>query len=353
VRRLLLALTAFLLPGFVPAPALADRATADFYAQRGEKALLAKDWAAAQEQFRKAISEEADHLPGHLGLAEALLGAGSQGDGLSTLRRAVEIADVTKPFPAAWTAAAAKARRRLAEVDVTGAQLERLVDKYVGDLLSFADRWTAKDLDTATLALNEAMRLRPEHSRVKAVAAKVAKADEATWISLWNGVDKTGWEGTGVDAWKVVGGELRCEAEDAALLAKARVLSGDHDVRVAARLLDAPKEGPAQMMVLFPWTSDAAHAAFGVEDGHLVWREEQGKKQQEPRLRTPLSQVPSIDPTGWNVYEMRFRGEEVVALVNKRVVGTFPRPKDGGTGQLVLRVQAVHASFLRMEVRPR
>jgi hypothetical protein len=354
LRRLLPALAALLLLGGVPAPALADRATADFYAQRGEKALLAQDWAGAQEQFRKAIAEDGDHLPGHLGLAEAFLGAGSTADGLAALRRAVEVAESLKPLPAAWTSAASRARRRLAEVDVSGAQLERTIDRYVADLLSFADRWTAKDLDAAALALAEAQRLRPDHSRAKAVAAKIAKADEASWVSLWDGVDKAGWDGLDREEWKVIGGEMRGEVGETPLLLKAKTLSGDHDVRVVARILDGAMEGPARMMLLFPWTSDAPYAAFGVEDGHLVWREEQGKVQREPRLRMPLAEVPSpFDPAGLNVYEMRFRGDEVVALVNKKVVGTFPRSKDRGTGQLALRVQDVRASFLRVEVRSR
>src|SRR5947208_1106759 len=67
--------------------ALADRTSAEYLAQRADKALKARDFAGAQTLFRKALDEDATFLPAEEGLAEALLGAGDQAAGVEEYRK--------------------------------------------------------------------------------------------------------------------------------------------------------------------------------------------------------------------------------------------------------------------------
>ena len=92
VRRILLVLALLLLPG----QALADRAAAESNAALGDKALLGKDWAKAEEHFRKALADDGSFLPARYGLSQALLWSGRVSTGLEELRKFRKASEVEK-----------------------------------------------------------------------------------------------------------------------------------------------------------------------------------------------------------------------------------------------------------------
>jgi len=335
-------------------PSHADRTTAEFYAQRGEKALREKDWAGAQAQLTKAIEEDATYAPAHGALGEALLGAGDRAGGISALRKAIAVGDATKPLPAAWAAPMARFRKRLAELDTAGVALDRIADKYVADLLSFGDRWVSRDLESATAALKDLVRLRPDDPKVKALAAKVEKADAASWTPLFNGRDKAGWDRLESGEWFVAQGSLVGTIGNSTTSAKTKEwYRGDFDIRFEAKLVK--RNGPsACFAVLGAWTEDYHCSTFGVLGEKVVWLEEAGQGTFEPLLSAPLTKLkePFI-PEQWTVYEMRFRGDTIQGLVNGNVVVSAPRgPKRGG-GAVGVKIQQVIVHFRRLEIRPR
>lgn len=332
----------------------ADRAAAEFYAQRGEKALRDKDWATAAEQLRKAIEEDERYAPAHGALGEALLGAGDRAAGLAALRKAVAIADETKPVPPAWAAALARFRKRLAELDTSGVALDKLADRYVVDLLAFGEKWVSRDPETAASALKDLQRLRPSDPRVKVLAAKIEKAEAAMWVPLFNGRDKTGWDWLDAREWFVAYGALVGEVEKKAMVAKAKVsYDGDFDVRAEVRIVK--RYGPgASFALLGAWKAEYHHASFGILGENLVYEEEAGPRVVDTKLQLkPSAATPPFDPESWTVYELRFRGESVFAAVNGVVVGTFPRLPARDRGAVGIRIQHVVAHFRRIEVRPR
>ncbi|MFO0934204.1 MAG: family 16 glycoside hydrolase [Planctomycetota bacterium] len=332
----------------------ADRASADFYVQRGEKALREKDWATATEQLQKAIEEDERHVQAHGALGEALLGAGDRAAGLAALRKAVAIAEDTKPLPPGWVAPLARFRKRLAEIDTAGVALDRLVDKYVSDLLSFGERWAAKDFETVSVAVKELRRLRPGDPRVKTLGAKVEKAEAASWVPLFNGKDKTGWLWLDAREWFVASGSLVGDVEQKAMIAKSKEsYAGDFDLRAEVRIVK--RYGPgASFGLLGAFKGDADHASLGILGEHLLYEEVTGPRVVDKKLEVkPGAATPPFDPEQWNVYELRFRGEEIVVAVNGTVLGKYPRPPARDRGEVGIRIQHVIAHFRRIEVRPR
>lgn len=335
-------------------PALADRTAAEFYAQRGEKALREKDWAGAQEQLRKAMEEDPSYAPALGALGEALLGAGDRAGGLGALRKAVSLAEGTKPLPPAWVAPLGRFRKRLAEVDTAGVALDRIADKYVADLLAFGDRWVAKDPDTAAAALRDALTLRPADPRVKTLAAKIEKVESASWIPLFNGRDKSGWDWLDASPWFVAQGSLVGTIENRAMVAKTREsLRGDFDLRVEAKIVRR-FDDLASFTLLGAWKAEYHHSSFGILGPNLIWHEEAGPRTFETKLSVPPSKVdPPFDPEQWTVYELRFRGAKIHAAVNGTVVATIDRGPERDAGSVGLMIQHVLVHFRRVEMRPR
>src|SRR5688572_15065244 len=109
-------LAAMLLALALAGGAAADRETAEFVAQRADKALQAKSWAEAESLYRKALEEDATLLRARMGLGEALLGSGQRAAGIAELRRFVDEASAVTPLPSALAAQVAKARTRLADL---------------------------------------------------------------------------------------------------------------------------------------------------------------------------------------------------------------------------------------------
>src|SRR5687768_11941422 len=102
----------------------ADRETAEFIAQRAEKALAARSWQEAERLFRKALEEDGTLLSARAGLGETLIGAGERAAGIAELRQFVEEAGPVAAAPPALAGVLARAKKRLTELDTLGTELE-------------------------------------------------------------------------------------------------------------------------------------------------------------------------------------------------------------------------------------
>jgi hypothetical protein len=322
--------------------------------QRGDKALRERDWPTAQAQYRKAIDEDPTHLLAHAGLADALLGAGDKGAAILELRAAVQISNATKDMPKTWLSTAARLRKSLADLDAASVAIDKITDTYVTGLLALADRFVAKDPDTVAAVLADVRRLRPDEPRAKALAEKLFKADAASWTPLFDGKDKAGWDWMESSGWWVTQGCLACNVLSTALIAKTKVsYRGDFDVRMEAKFVKRYGDAPAfGLLALMKGEYD--HPTFGVEIERVSWVEEHTKTSFETIVAVTSAELKHpIDFSDWNTYEMRFRGDQMQAVLNGQVLRTMPRPKERDEGTIGLRVQTAQVQFRRVEVRQR
>jgi tetratricopeptide (TPR) repeat protein len=352
--RIAPALAALSLVAFAAPRAAADRATAEFYAQRGEASAKAKEWAAAQGHYKKALEEDPTFLPARAGLAEAFLGSGERQAAVDELRLFATEADALSSVPAAWTALVLRTRKRLAEMDPAGAALEQIAEKYVADLVVVGERWTTKDPDVAATAWREVVRLRPKHPKAQQALEKIVAADLATRTALFSGKDKKGWTFTDTQRWTVEDGLLVCNAPGVAgaIVSEAK-FRGDFDVRMEARVLGS--QGPKWMFALFGAVKGLyRHSTFGVIEGLVLWIEERDEKDQDTVLEYSMTSLPpTYDPKEWHWYEMRFRGDQAHMVLDGRVIGTTPRGKDRDEGSVGVRVQDARVAIRRVDVRAR
>jgi tetratricopeptide (TPR) repeat protein len=341
-------LAAFALAGIAgPRAASADREAADFFAQRGEKALKEKKWSEAREQFQKALEEEAGHVPARAGLGEAFFGAGDRGAAVEAWRRAVADAEAVKPLPAPYADALARSKKRLVEVDAAGTALAQIVDRRVEDLVALAGRWSAKDPELASRALVDALKLRPNHAKAAAMLEKIGKPAAAKGdtegIALFSGKDLDGWLGVHAERWKVEDGQIVGEhrSDRPPIIRSAKTLKGDFDVVVEARILDR-YEGTLAFLIGTAMKSNEEGTVVGVVTESFLWREDDGagKENKRDEIYERLTEVPHpFDPGKWTTYEMRYRGDEVIALVNGKEQFRRPRASNRDEGGVSFVIQ--------------
>lgn len=347
VRALLAgALLALLLAG----AALADRENAKFLAGRGDKALAAKKWDEAEGHFRKALDEDPTFLAARYGLAQALLGGGRSAPALEELRAFVEAAR----GDAESKSLLAKAEKQLADLDAAGTALQKLVDGYADDLAALGDRWASKDPQLAEKAYRRAVKLKPGHARAAQGLEKMGKSAAGEVIDLFNGKDLAGWEWMNPPTWQVVDGNLVATIRDAAVLARhERVFEGDFTVRIEAQLLEE-YPGPTLYSVLPAWKAEGDDYQLGLLGRNVLWCEETPGAEDRDVVDKPYEQLKTtFDPKQWNVFELRFRGSRVTALVNGEVIGEEARPERRKGGFVGLKAQDVKVAFRKVQVEVR
>jgi len=328
--------------------ARADRETAEYFAKRAEKALKASDAKTAVEQYRRAIAEDAEYLPAHVGLGEALLASGLPGDGAAALRAAVDLAAKVKPLPPAWVDLVAKAKQRLATVDTGGTSIEKIQRAYVDALVALADR-SKKDRGLAERALRRALEVSPGDTAIEKRLGALGVEAPAAAIVVFDGTSFDDFIPKPDDdkGWQIDGGVLRGGQQGKAnSLQSSRIFDGDLDVRMEARLVksfgDSPKLGliaagnPGQIALI-----------FGVHEESVFFDHEFGPSKKV-RLWEAMrrSLKPTFEPSQWNRYEMRLRANEVTFLVNGNVLRKEKRPKERREGTV-----GVLAQDARIEVR--
>jgi tetratricopeptide (TPR) repeat protein len=335
----------------IAAAAHADRETAQFSSGRGDKAIAAKKFEEAEGFYRKAIEEDETFLPARYGLAQALVGEGRSALAVETLRQFVDDIRSAPASPGEWKALGAKAQMQLADLDATGAALQRIQDAYVEVLVGIAQRWLAKDPAVAERALRRALKIRPDHPKAAEMIGKMGKAAGGQVFDLFDGTSLEQWELVNPSAWQVLDGAILATAQGHTyFIRSARSFEGDFDVRFEARLIDELSSKP-YFAVMAAFKSDYDHYSFGRFGGNIWWSDSltQGKPRDVAVLSPPQLKKP-YDAKQWNWYELRFKGTEVRAYLNGDEVAKETRPEGRKDGFVGLVVQDVKVAFRKIQV---
>lgn len=343
---------------WVHAPAVADRTSADFFVQRGDKALKEKKWSEAQEHFKRALEEDEHHVAARVGLGDAFLGAGNRAAAIEAWRKAVAAGDATKPFPAAWTEPLARARKRLAEMDAAGNALAQIVDKHVEALVALADRWASKDPPVAAKALRDALKLRPGHTKAAAAFEKMG-SPTGDWIPLFNGRNFDGWDlSDDIKVWTIEDGQMVVDIAGSGTLhmAHKRIFKGDFDIRVEAKILEI-REGLCVFAIGGARKSPVLGSLLGVINGGGFELLEQDGAEREAQKSTYTGSIANLpkpfDPAEWTTYELQYRGKSLHVLVNGEEEFVRDREPGRDSGAVSLITSMVRAAVRKVEAMQR
>ncbi len=332
----------------VSLPALADRETAGFFADRGEKALQAKDASGAEDHFRRALEEDETFAPARFGLARALIAAEMRDDGVVELKLAVE----ELAGDPEWKSTLRKARKLLDELDRNGAALRALVDTHVEGLVALAKKWMKKDTETAVRALRSALSLRPGHAKASVMIESLGLSAKGPPRSLFDGSSMTGWMEMGPPHWKLEGGVIIGDAKDSAYIGRSEAsFEGDFDVLIEARLA-ASHQGAPYFALVPAYDGRDANYSLGLLKGKFLFQEDvDADTERDFYNRNPPNDFEAED---WHVYELRFRGTRVIALVDGQQIAVDEERADpSGGGFIGLKVQDCRVEIRRVEVVPR
>jgi len=334
--------------------ALADRETAKFLEERGDKALAAKQYADAEGFYRKALGEDATYAPARLGLAEALVGEDKREDAVAEFRKVVaDVKALGDAPPQGWTLVRTKAERRLEQLDAAGTELRGIVDAQVNALLVVARKYAKTDPDTAVKACRRALVARPDDPKVSELMNSLGASPKGEPVELFDGQTLDGFADVG-SSWKVEDGAVCGAIKDAAMIARTeKWFDGDFDFRAEMKMAeDYP--GASLLAVCPCFDGKDAHYTFGWFDGRVRLDESFGSKVA---ARVAYDQPPPGEcawkKDDWNTYEIQFRKTEVRILVNGRQVFAEPRPSTMAGGFLGLSVQSCKALFRKIEYVPR
>jgi hypothetical protein len=351
-RRLGVAVIAVALAALTPT-AVADRAAADFFVQRGEKALRERKWPEAQELFRKAMTEDDTHVPARNGLADALYGAGDRAGALEQWRKVASASDGGGPLPPPWVEGVGRAKTRVADLEAADAQFNAILDKQVDGLLDLASRWGEKDPDVAVRALRDLLKLRPGHEAATSALAALGGAAPVEWTSLFDGKDMSAFLDPDRIVWNVVNGVMVGDAAKKTYSLGAREsLHGDFDLRMEARIL----KGYSQNRILL--LCGATHGPYvgtqgGLFLGDMVIRESDGRgdgNQKYPYKEAVSNLPPSFDLATWTTYELQFRGSKVRFVVNGTRLNETDRFPNRDDGTPAILIQDVRVEVRRFQV---
>jgi tetratricopeptide (TPR) repeat protein len=340
----------FLLSG----PALADRQAAQFFSGRGDKALQTKDFAGAEEHFRKALEEDGTFRPARYGLAQALVGLGRPADAVAELKAFVAEMRAEPAPPVEWRALLAKAEKQFADMDAGSAEIRRIVDRYADELVALARKWAEKDPGTAERAAKRALQLRPGDARAAEILQKVADVPKGAPVALFNGADLKNWEGE-LDGYRVADGVIVGDGSAGARVIRSRAaFSEDYDVRIEAKLVEESKGQDAILALLGCYKGEADFNGLGVINRKIYSYDRTSSKDRRILVKTPVAEWKAdFDPEQWNVYEFQFRGDEITAVVAGELVGKDVRGDHRRDGFVGLFVQGARVQIRKVEVQVR
>jgi tetratricopeptide (TPR) repeat protein len=343
-----------LLLAVLGAVALGDRETARFFEDRGDKAFRAKDWAAAEEHYRRAISEDGTYHSARFGLAETLLAAGRRDDAVAEFRAFVRDAKPLSPMPDGWGALVQRAEKRLETLDATGNELRGMVDAQCAALVAFARKWAKGDADVAAKALRRVLELKPGHAQATELLESLGRSPKGEPVALFDGAGLAGWIEASLPTWSAKDGVIEAGCRDAAYICRhERHFEGDFDVRMEARLL-AEYPGAVFFALCPAYDGKDQHYSFGLFRGKFLFEEDLGTDDDRTVAEvSPANLSAKFDPKEWNVFEVRLRGKEAIALVNGEEVGRDARPEGRSGGFVGLKVQNCRVQFRKVEVVPR
>lgn len=336
-------------------PALADRESAKFFEDRGEKALRTKSWAEAEQNYRKALAEDGTYHPARFGLAEALLGAGQRDAAVTEFRRFVADARAATPLPEGWAPVVARAEKRLETLDAAGNELRALVDAHVATLLSFARKYAKGDADVATKALRRILSLRPGHAQATQLLESLGRSPKGEPVPLFDGASLRGWTDGNPPLWQVRDGAIEGTIRDAACVCRTEAsFDGDFDVRCEMRIVQE-FPGPTLFALCTAYDGKEGHYTWGLFRGQFLFQEDLNDADDREIARVSPSALkgPAPDTKSWMTFEVRFRGADVTVLVNDEEVAREPRAAGRTGGFVGLKVQNCKAQFRKIEVVPR
>lgn len=350
------AAAAAILVACAAALSFADRETAKFLGERGEKALAAKDWAGAAGHYRKALAEDATFLPAQFGLGEALVGLGQRDEAIAEFRAFAGAAKALSPLPDGWGSLLQRAEKRLAQFDAAGTELRTLVDRHAAALLSLARKWAKDDPDLAVRAARRALALRPGDAAAAQLIESLGRSPKGEPIALFDGASLAGWIEAVLPTWSVREGAIEGECRDSAYAARTeRHFEGDFDVRCEARLLESHEgSGPVFWGVSAAYDGKESGYLLGVLKGALWFEEERGADEALGIVdASPSTLEKPFDPKKWHALEVRLRGGRATALVQGEEVGSAERSPARAGGFVGLKVQNCRVQFRKIEVVPR
>lgn len=323
--------------------------------QRGDEALAASRWSDAEEAYREALEADPRLLPARFGLARALLGAERRKEGIDELRRAVRWAEALEQHPESWRAVFQEARVLLGTLDPVSDALEELLRGGAKDLLKFAKSKRRKSPAEADCACRLATRLDRGNVRAAEILDEMKSLPCGEWVDVFGG-SLAGWSGAQPPTWTVTDdGMLKCEAgKKAYSCATDLSVQGDFDMRVEIRIV---KKNGALYGALLQGAWEALYDSmkWGIIQGQIYLKDVRGLDLDRPDRyhEKPEKIKPPIDPEAFNVFELRFRGDEVHGYINGVHYLTTGRGTHRHQGRLGLHCASATVEFKRMEIRQR
>jgi tetratricopeptide (TPR) repeat protein len=336
----------------------ADEAVARAALAAAEVSLGKKEWRVAQDQFRRALEEDATLLEARCGLGHALAGDGRTDEAVTEFRAALVALELIAPLPAERIALYTRTQKRLGELSKGDASLFALMRKQADALVSLGQKFATKDPEASERALRAAVRLAPDHEKANSLLSQSTGQARGKAVSLLTGKEAGMWSHLNPPNWTFENGVITGRITDTAMLVRNnRRWSGDFDVFIEARLVEEfAKAGPASFAVLPAWTDQRQTHWLGFLRGNVLWQDVAGPEESDERefLYQKCAEVAGgVDPTVWTTYEVRFRGDTVSAYVNGKEIGFAKRPVGRDAGYVCLKVQFCHVEFRRVEVTPR
>jgi tetratricopeptide (TPR) repeat protein len=351
MRRILIPVAVLLLAAVA---ALGDRKSAEFFSGRGDKALQGKDFAGAEEQFRRALQEDPAFVPARFGHAQALLGLARPAGAVTDLMKVVADVKADAAAPPDWKALAARAEKQLQELDASDAEFQKILDRHADDLVALARKWAGKDPAISERAARRALEVRPGDTAAEEILAKVDALPKGAPIQLFNGVDLKNWDRVEFPFWQVregfIFGEVR---EGSKQLRTLEEFTGDYEVRMEARLVEERVGQDAMLQLLAGYRGEYDYVAIGLINRKVYFVDRTGDREKRIlAAKTPIAEWKApFDPTQFAVYTLRFHGEEVAAFVNGEAVGTDKRAERRMGGFIGIYAQGATVAFRKVEVQ--
>jgi tetratricopeptide (TPR) repeat protein len=348
------AFTSFVLMVALAAAAAAVRAGDDTetkHLAEASQALESGKWDEAKRLYEAALSESPDSILARAGLAKALEGKGDKTDAIVALRQVVREAAQRGDLSAQEEKAREESEQRLAKVDPNGSDLQGILQGYAGKVISLALRYKHKDPDLAQRALSTALGLDPANERGLKLQEQLL---EERRQPLFDGKQIKTWLHGDSPYWRVENGVIVGDAHDVASYIRTQeTTDGDFDVSMDARVVKT-FAGQSFFALQGAFKAEDEFSALGVMDEDLVWFEGHASKAKVQVYQRPLAALPgAVDPTAWNTYELRFRGDEVVAMVDGKEAYRIPRDPARDGGYLALLCQHCTVQFRNVFVTPR
>lgn len=317
-----------------------------------QSALDAEDYAKACTLAEAAMDDRANNRryyeaafirgQAHMGKKETKKGLAWIREVLLGLEALVPLSDEDRDL---W----GRARKTINAVSRSDASLHKMMSKQSGKLVGISKKWLKKDPKTAERAALAALALDPASKRAGAALAAARKAMGALPQELLEVSKMAGWKGLTDKNWPRENGVLVGHVDHGAMmLTTKREWSGNFDVVFEARITKLFRNnGPPLFGIVFPYISDDRYVTLSVTPGQAELYEWTSRQDGTTHGKKALSDLgKKIDPKKWLRYELRARGDEIIALVGGVEVARQPRPATLKAGHVAMKVQ-----FCRVEIR--